>query len=184
VADPLARPLDPALVEQIRRRDPGAETTLYERFSARVLYLARRRLGSQDRAEDARAETFLRVFEAIRQGRLRAPEALTSFIVQTANNVIRELARREWRASRLSHELDSVPAPATALRPSVVRVLEDAVAGLGAREREFLRLYYYEDLSAAEIARRLGIKEERVRLVKSRTLQRLRQAYALAVAAG
>jgi len=172
--------LDSRLLDEIRRRNPAAEAELYERFSTRVLYLARRRLGSRDRAEDVRAETFLRVFHAIHQDRLRAPEALASFIVQTAHNVIREWLREHWRDGRLSQQLHTVseaPGP-TELRPGVARALEETVAGLGDRERAFLRMYYYEELPAAEIARRLGVKEERVRLVKSRTLQRLRDAYA------
>jgi RNA polymerase sigma factor (sigma-70 family) len=180
---PQPRPVDRALVDEIRERNTAAETALYEGFSARVYYLAWKLLRAHDRAEDARAETFLRVFEAIRQDRLRAPEALPSFILQTTHNVVRESRRREWRADRLSRQLSAVsrePSRSPELRPRVLRALEDTVAALGDRERAFLRMYYYEELPAAVIATRLGIKGERIRLVKSRTLQRLREAYARA----
>jgi len=36
---------------------------------------------------------------------------------------------------------------------------------------------YFDELTKEEIARRLGIQEERVRLVKSRALQQLKVVY-------
>ena len=81
MTQPQPRPVDRTLIDEIRGRNEAAETTLYEQFAARVYYLARKMLGMHDRAEDVRAETFLRVFEAIRQDRLRAPEALPSLPV-------------------------------------------------------------------------------------------------------
>ena len=49
--------------------------------------------------------------------------------------------------------------------------------GLSDREREVLRLTYYEELSKEEISERLGIIPERVRLVKSRALASFRDFY-------
>ena len=48
---------------------------------------------------------------------------------------------------------------------------------LKARDREFLRMYYYEELPREEIARVLGVREERLRLIKSRALKRFREVY-------
>ena len=45
------------------------------------------------------------------------------------------------------------------------------------REQQFLRMYYYEELPKEEIARKLGIKVERLRLIKSRALQQFREIY-------
>jgi RNA polymerase sigma factor (sigma-70 family) len=50
-------------------------------------------------------------------------------------------------------------------------------ARLKPRERQFLRMYYYEELPKEEIARALGIKEERLRLIKSRALKSFRGIY-------
>src|SRR5438552_14220251 len=151
VTQPQPRPVDRTLIDEIRGRNEAAETALYEQFAARVYYLARKMLGMHDRAEDVRAETFLGVFEAIRQDRLRAPEALPSFILQTAHNVVREARRRDWRADRLSKQLDAAsresPEPPE-IRPRVLRALEDTVATLGDREKSFLRMYYYDELPA------------------------------------
>lgn len=45
------------------------------------------------------------------------------------------------------------------------------------RERDVLRLTYYEELSKDDISARLGIIPERVRLVKSRALRSFRDFY-------
>ena len=53
----------------------------------------------------------------------------------------------------------------------------DTAAKLNERDRTFLRMYYYEELPKPEIARVLGIKEERLRLIKSRALKRFAEIY-------
>ena len=57
------------------------------------------------------------------------------------------------------------------------RALEEAARRLKPKEQQLLRMYYYEELSKEEIARKLGIKQERVRLIKFRALQQLKEIY-------
>ncbi len=55
--------------------------------------------------------------------------------------------------------------------------MAETLKRLKPREREFLRLYYHEELPKEEIARRIGIREDRVRLIKSRALKSFREIY-------
>lgn len=167
------------LVDRVRRGDTSAETELFERFAARIHIVARRELRSSSAADDVRSETMLRVIRNLRDGRLREPEALPGFVLQTARNVIREQARQDRRVvaldtSDVAHEPSAFVEPAD---PLAAAALRQAVASLAARDRAFLRLHYYQELSREEVARRLGISEDRVRLVKSRALDRFRRAY-------
>lgn len=57
------------------------------------------------------------------------------------------------------------------------RAIEEAARRLKPREQEFLRMHYYEELPKEEIARSLGVKQERLRLIKSRALKRFRESY-------
>ncbi len=57
------------------------------------------------------------------------------------------------------------------------RALQEAARQLKPREQQFLRMYFYEELPKEEIARKLGINEERIRLIKSRALQSFREIY-------
>src|ERR1051325_7858640 len=96
------------LVARIRQGDAEAEALLYEKFSARVYFTALSETHSKEDAEDARAETFLRVIQALRQDKLRSAEALPSFIVGITLNVIRELVRQKYRADSLEDYEDDI----------------------------------------------------------------------------
>ena len=169
------------LVTRLRQSDAAAETVLYEKFSARVYFTALSETHSKEDAEDARAETFLRVIQALRQDKLRSADALPSFIVGITLNVIRELVRQKYRADSLEdYEYDIAgdgSLETVLLDAETSRALAAAINQLKPREQQFLRMYYYEELSKEEIARQLGIHEERVRLIKSRALQQFREIY-------
>lgn len=166
------------LVERIRRRDTTAETSLYEQFGPRVQYLAWRELRSSAQGDDVRSETMLRVLQTIRDGRLRSPGALPAFVLQTARHVIHELLRQNGRFLPMPEDRPEPSAPVSEPQdPGEARALAKAIERLGARDRAFLRMHYYDELPRAEIARRLGVEEDRVRLIKSRALQRFREAY-------
>ena len=172
---------DVDLVDAIRKGEAAAETVLYQKYAARVYYLGLRDLGSREDAEDIRAETFLRVFQAVREGRVRTPEALAGFVLGSAKNVIRELRRKRQRLGEPLAQDDDVADPAARdtvfADPIVQRTIKQVAEQLKPREQAFLRMYYYEDLLPEEIAGRLGVRTERVRLIKSRALKSFREVY-------
>ncbi len=169
------------LVSKIQQGDSAAEAALYEKFAPRIYFLALSELHSKDDAEDIRAETFLRVIQALREGKLRSADSLPSFIVGFALNIIREHMRHKYKTDSLEdYEYDVASEGSLEnvfLDAETSRAIEAAVQKLKPREQEFLRLYYYEELPKEEISARLGIKEERLRLLKSRTLQAFREMY-------
>ena len=172
---------DGTLVDEIQRGESSAEAVLYQRYSARVYYFALGELHSREDAEDIRTETFLRVIRAIRTGQVRSPDSLPSFIVGTAHNVIREGVRQKRKADQIRQlEIERAgsrePEPFF-LDPDVKRAIEQVINRLKPRERSFLRMYYYEELPPEEIAHRLGLKQERLRLIKSRALKHFREMY-------
>ena len=164
------------LVARLSRGDAAAAAEIYERFSARVYYIALREMRSPADAEDVRNETMIRVLQAIHEDRLASPSALTSFVLATARNVIREFGRKGRRAESIA-ERDFPAAVAPEVDHTVKRAIESVIRRLKPREQEFLRLYYYDELPKAEISRRLGIPEERMRLIKSRALKSFREFY-------
>ena len=172
---------DTQIVADIQNGQTQAEAELYRKYQARVYYVALRASRSTHDAEDVCAETFLRVLQVIRAKELRSPAALPAFILGTTRNVLYELFSRRKQAG---HSTD--PEDAGLCQPSheklfldseVQRAIEQAIVRLKPRERDLLRMYFYEELPVDEIARRSGIARERVRLVKSRALQHFRETY-------
>jgi RNA polymerase sigma-70 factor (ECF subfamily) len=167
-----------SLLAQNIQKDASAEE-LFSKYSTRVYYLALRQLRSSADAEDVRAETFLRVLRALRKQQVRSPDAMSGFVLGTARNVILEALRAPHRL-RHDHEIPDLPSSPQDSGPideDVARAIEIVIRKLKPRERDFLRLHYYEDLGKEEIARRIGIAEERVRLIKHRALRSFREIY-------
>jgi RNA polymerase sigma-70 factor (ECF subfamily) len=176
-----ARAIDIALVTGIQTGQSQAESALYQRYAGRVYYLALRESHSPHDAEDVRAETFLRVLQAIRRSSLRTPEALPSFIWGTTRNVLHELFARKKHVGTSSEERGAAasvpPHEELFLDQEVRHAIAQTIDSLKTRDRDLLRLHFYEELPTEEIARRLGIAPERVRLVKSRALKRFGEIY-------
>lgn len=172
---------DTELVANIRNGRSDAEAALYERYAPKVYYLALREARSPHDAEDVRAETFLRVLQAIRGNALRSPEAVASFILGTTRNVLHELySRRRQAGATKEPEPEDLATPSHEeqfLDAEVQQAIQQTIFRLKPRDRELLRMHYYEELPTHEIARRSGIAPERVRLVKSRALKRFGEYY-------
>ena len=172
---------DSELAVGVAEGDALAESALYEKYAERVFFLALSERYSREDAEDIRAETFLRVLQALREGKLRKPNSLASFIVGIALNVMREHRRQRAGTDALTEREDEIPGgespEAAFLDKEAAQSIAAMAARLKPRERQFLRMYYYEELPKEEIARALGIKEERLRLIKSRALKSFRGIY-------
>ncbi|MBI4905415.1 MAG: sigma-70 family RNA polymerase sigma factor [Acidobacteria bacterium] len=147
-------------------------------FGARIYYLALRELRSPTLAEDVRNETLLRAIRALREKGIRNVEAMPGYIAGVARNVIREQIRRRVASTDLSDVDVAAAEPEITVDHTDRRALMLTLKRLSERERKIIRYIFYDELPKGEIAQRLGIPEERVRLVKSRALQSFREIYA------
>lgn len=174
-------PTDIELVAHIQNGHSEAEAALYEKYSAKVYYLALRESKSSHDAEDVRAETFLRLIQAIRRNQVRSADALPAFILGITRNVLRELYVRRKQAGDVvqpSPEHLSTPSHERMLLNREVRLaVQKTIDCLKPRERAVLRMHFYEELPTEEIAARAAIAPERVRLVKSRALKHFREIH-------
>ena len=177
----MLSPTDTELVVNIQNGRSEAEAALYQKYSAKVYYLALRESKSSHDAEDVRAETFLRVIQAVRGNQVRSAEALAAFILGVTRNVLRELYVRRSQAGEtvLSDEtpLSTSSHERLFLDHEVQLAIEGTIQRLKSLEQTILRLCFYDELSTEEIARRMSIAPERVRLVKSRALKRFRELH-------
>ncbi len=157
------------------------EGELAARFWDRIRVFAARRLGEAEGAEDVAQETLRRVGDAVRTERIENPNALAAFVFQTARHVCMQLHRskaRERRAlERVSGDHAAHGHPSDALAALIVEerrtTVRTALGALERPDRELLRLAYYDQLSADEIAARLNSTPGAVRVRKHRALRRL-----------
>lgn len=161
----------------IRERDADAFAELVRRFGPMVLATCRRQLGSLHDAEDTFQATFLalaRQVDTIRQG-----EALAGWLhgvaFRIASKLKRETGRRRLREANTSARPQHDPINELTWR-EVLLALDEEVAALPTLYRGAFVLCVYDEVSHAEAAKRLGVKDGTIssRLAKAKRL--LRQA--------
>ena len=140
---------------------------LARRYAGDVFRLAYARTGSRADAEDVMQETFVRLLRA--RPAFAEPEHARAWLLRVAANCANDWFRAPWRRREGPLE-DALPAPE---EPEPGGVME-AVLALPAKYRIPIHLYYYEELSVAEIAKIMGKSEGAVksRLFRARALLR------------
>ncbi len=145
-------------------------TRAVEQHQDMVYHLALHTLGSPQDADDAAQEVFLRLFRAEKD--FESPEHLRRWLLRVTVNHCRDVLKSPWRRRRAA--LEELPE-----RPVFDRQedgdLYASVMALPEKYRTVLDLFYYEELSTAEIAPLLGMSPTAVTTRLSRARQALRK---------
>jgi RNA polymerase sigma-70 factor (ECF subfamily) len=180
----IERGRDPeALAARVALGDREALAALYDAYREPVTRLCRRLLGSDDAAQDARGEVFLRAREAIAS--FDARRSFRSWLLAVAaHHCVDQLRRRSLEgrlfepAELAEHTLPSAaPSPLGAvLARERQRELLAALDALPPRQRAPLVLRYFAELPYAEIATLLGVGTRDVGVLLFRAKLALRKA--------
>ena len=166
---------DASLAPRIAEGDPQAEAEMCRRMAPRIRLYGLRHLRSPSAADDLVQQVLLKVLEALRAARLREPDKLAQFVLGTCRMMVLDLRRTSHRQEELLAIFggDLVPDP----RPGPTfdeRQLAHCVQALKERERSVIVMTFYDEQTAAETARFLGISEAHVRVIRHRAIQQLR----------
>jgi RNA polymerase sigma-70 factor, ECF subfamily len=135
----------------LAKGDPAALGGLYEMYGERIFRYTYRMLGNRTDAEDATAETFLRVLR--RSAELRADGAFRTWLFRIARNLCIDKMRQ--------HKLMELPSDAQYSggeeRATLRITVQQALADLPIEYREPLVLCDLEDMAAREAAEVLKI---------------------------
>lgn len=160
---------DEVLVGLLRQRDVPAFYRMVKQHSARVIQKARLLLESQQAAEDAAQEVFLKAFRAMHS--VRGPRVWPWLAGITFNHCMDILRERGKNPStvRFSERLAKAPAvqPAGEM-PEILR-------GLNPTERTVVFLRIVEEMSYEEIAQVTGLAPGSLRNLLSKCLRSLRE---------
>lgn len=143
--------------------------SFYRSNWAAAVRLAHALTGSAAAAEDLAQDVFQRMYAS--WGHAEEPAAYLR--VAVANRC------RSYHRHRKVEQLRMPLLAATDAAISQPRELDDAVQALPARQRAVLKLRYWEDLSEAEIADKLGCRPGTVKSLASRGRERLAAALAV-----
>ena len=144
----------------------GAEEVL-ERYAATVFAAAYAMVKNKEDAEDIAQEVFISYVKA--KPAFDSAEHEKAWLLRVGARCAADVLRAPWRRREGPLD-DGLPAPEPPGEGGVV----EAVLALPAKYRTAVHLYYYEELSVAEIAAVLGKSEGAVksRLFRARALLR------------
>ena len=177
---------DAQLVGQIASGDPDAEAEFFHRLGPRIRLYGLRHLRDTHAADDLTQQVLITTLQALRAGRLREPEKLTSFVLGTCRMTVLDLRRNTQRRERLLEQFGAdllAPAgrPLGAPEPCIDREqLTRCVQNLKERERTVIVMTFYDEQTGADLARFLGISEANVRVIRHRAIRQLRDCMEVA----
>ena len=159
-----------ALTARAQSGDKAAFETLYNEFSDKIYYFAKRNCTSADIAQDITSETFITALEHI--GELRNEESFIGWLYTIAYS---KCVRQLKEGSRTEHfedddELEKAVNDAALNEPVMLpedyaannetkQHLKAIIDGLSPELRSAVILYYYNDMSVAQVAQALGTNE-------------------------
>ena len=161
-------------------RDAAAEAELCRRFAPRVRLYGLRHLRSDAAAADLVQDVLLMTLQKLRDGTVREPGRLASFILGTCRQVVidgrRGVVRRERLLETYSQDLSADVEEA--VEPLDTQRLQACLQRLPERERSVLLMTFYEDRPADAVGHDLGITAANVRVIRHRGIERLRECLA------
>lgn len=165
-----------ALVKRIQAGDDTAEPELYSALSRALRFSIWRQLGPQD-PDDVVHDVFIVAVDAIRTGRLDAPECLLGYVQKVTRNHIAGHIRERIRSRQQSADAAVQPDHAAPIHPGPEQALlsqerigitRQALNRLRHRDREILRRFYVLAQTPEQICREMHLTADPFRLTKSR----------------
>lgn len=179
---------DAALARRIAASAPGrdaaAEAELCRRLGPRIRLYGLKHLRSEAAAADLMQDVLVMVLEKLREGAVREPERVASFVLGTARRTVVDWRRSGARRARIleAFPVDPVPQPADDEGPEPYDSarLRRCLDALPERERTVLVMTFYDDRSAEAVAAELELTAGNVRVIRHRGLERLRDCMSAA----
>src|SRR5580765_2971232 len=162
---------DADLAPRIASGDREAEAELCRRMGPRIRLYGLRHLRSPSAADDLMQQVLVMVLEALRASRLREPDKLAHFVLGTCRMTVLDSRRMSQRQEELLARFGGDLVPDPPARPALDdRQLARCVQSLKERERSVVVMTFYDEHTAAETARSLGLSETNVRVIRHRAL--------------
>jgi RNA polymerase sigma factor (sigma-70 family) len=157
----------------------AAFTALAERHLNLVYSTALRSVGNAHAAEEISQAVFLIL--ADKAGKLSRRVVLSGWLYQTTRLTAANFLRGEIRRQKREQEAfmhSSLNESANETWTHIAPVLDDALARLGARDRDAIVLRFFENKSLREVGTALGASEDAAKMRVNRALEKLRKMFA------
>jgi RNA polymerase sigma factor (sigma-70 family) len=175
---------EPDLLEAVRAGEARAFSLVHGAYHRRLIGYAYNMVASLENAEDIVAEAFYQLFVA-RAGMKNLGHVRRFLFMVTKNKAVDWVRARRVRARMIGSGLVDLSGEAAetdeslVAGPGAMHRIYDAVEGLPRKCREVFKLYFYEEMSTAEIAALLKLNPQTVLNHKSCAVKSLRSRLVL-----
>jgi RNA polymerase sigma-70 factor (ECF subfamily) len=179
-------PPDSELIRRVAAKNDQSNSALellFRRHSQPLLRFVVRTLRNEESAEDLVHDVFIRVAESARS--YRGESSFRTWLFTLALNLVRSRQRRSAVEKKVSESMGRQPItkqpidPAeSAERRELCERVDGAIAGLAESERETFLLYWFGQMSYAEISETTGISIAAAKVRVHRALARLSRTLA------
>ena len=173
------------LIQRILEGDDAAFACLVRKYQKRVHTLAWRKIGDFHIAEDITQETFLQVYRKL--ATLKDPSQFPGWLYVIANRCCLAWLRKKRIQTQHLEEIDTAMAESTSYSRHVAagqaesaaetkrELVKNLLAKLKESDRTVLTLYYFGEMTYAEISEFLGVSVNTVATRVHRARERLKQ---------
>ncbi|MGB0014649.1 MAG: sigma-70 family RNA polymerase sigma factor [Candidatus Sulfotelmatobacter sp.] len=172
-------------LEQLASGDFRTQEHFVSYFSELIRLKLSKRLHSHSEVEDARQETFARVFSALRKpDGIREPERLGAYVNSVCNNVLLEYYRSSSQEVPSDDEEAeaNIPDPAMSVvdliaNRQIQRNVREILDQLQEKDRRLIKEIFLEERDKDEVCRDLGVDREYLRVLLHRAKKSFKSIY-------
>ncbi|MXV74376.1 sigma-70 family RNA polymerase sigma factor [Candidatus Poribacteria bacterium] len=173
------------LIQRILKGDDAAFACLVGKYQKRVHALAWRKIGDFHIAEDITQETFLQVYRKL--ATLKNPNQFPGWLYVITNRCCLAWLRKKRMQTQPLEEVDITMIEKTSYSRHVAEeqaesaaaakreLVKNLLSKLKESDRTVITLYYFGEMTYAEIGEFLGVSADTVRIRVRRALQRLKK---------
>jgi len=174
---------DAEYVRRLTEGDPVTESHFGAYFEKFIFLKLRARRVTPEMIDDVRQETMLRVLKSLRQGAgVEQPERFGSFVNSVAKNVLLELQHKNSKHPPIEEDApepfdDRVDLDASIVTQERKRLVAAVLDELSSKDRDILRLIFFEDLDRDVICTRLKVEPDYLRVLLHRAKTKFASVY-------
>jgi RNA polymerase sigma factor (sigma-70 family) len=174
---------DAAYVRRLTDGDPATESHFSTYFEKYLSMKLRSRQISGAMADDVRQETLYRVLKTLREGPgVSQPERFGAFVNSVCNNVLLEVLHKKKRDGDIPEDPPETADQRIDIDASLIseerkRMVAIVLDDLSPKDREILRLIFFEDLDRKAICDRLHVEPDYLRVLLHRAKAKFQTAY-------
>ena len=164
------------IIARAAARDAAAEAELCRRLGPRIRLYGLKHLRSEAAAADLMQDVLIMLLTKLREGAVREPERVASFVLGAARQTVIDLRRGGRRRAQIleAFPIDLTPQDEEPDEPIDSARLANCLGALPERERSVLVMTFYDDQPADAVAEQLHLSAGNVRVIRHRGLERLR----------